>query len=85
MVNFKEIFLQVMHKYISSEFYYGLSPTTTPTHVGGHEILRPSVIMCRSHLPALSIQVLKFKFFNLGTITTNREPAAVPVVGLQGC
>ena len=24
-------------------------------------------------------------FFNWGTLTTNREPAAVPVVGLRGC
>ena len=50
-----------VHNITFSLFYYGLSPNTTPTHVGGHEVLRTSVIMCRSHLPTLSIQVLNFK------------------------
>ena len=45
---------------VPSTFYDGLSPNTTPTHVGGHEILRTLGIMCRNHLPALSVQVLIF-------------------------
>ena len=30
-------------------------------------------------------KVNKKQLFNQGTLTTNREPAEVPVVGLQGC
>ena len=36
----------------SNWFYYGLSPNTAPAHVGGHEILRTSVIMCGGHPPS---------------------------------
>ena len=42
---------------------YGLSPNTTPTHVGDLKVLRSFLIICCGHLPTVQIQFLKFLFF----------------------
>ena len=48
-------------------FCHGLSPNTTPTHVGGLKVLKTLTIMCHGHLPALKIQILPHGSIRLPT------------------